>query len=135
MKKKLWIIAGVLVLCIVLGVFFWVDRYKLNADKIDRISFGNASTAPVLNEEETAKFIELFNAADYAGEGTGEGCTPDWSVYVYCKDGSHYLISEFCKAGGMLEVSHRYPGEGTKAWFYVQSTEFYDFILEMMDKY
>ena len=63
-------------LCIVLSVFFWVDRYKLNADKIDRISLGNASTVPVLNEEETAKFLKLFNAADYAGEDTGEFLCP-----------------------------------------------------------
>lgn len=134
MKKKAWIIAGVLVLCalcVVVGIFFWADRYKLNADEIDRISLWNASltASSDLKAEDAERFVELFNKARYAGKGTGEGGTPDWSVSVYCKDGTRYQISEHGQAGSTVQV------QGEKAWFYVESTELKDFILELMEKY
>lgn len=141
MKKKGWIIAGALALCIVLGIVLgvvcWQNRYKLNADEIDRISLlPDPFTASVnLEAEDAERFIELFNAAKYAGEANGEGTTPEWLVRVYCNDGSCYKISDFSKTSGRIQVSYYDPSGGMEAWFYVESLELMDFVLEMVSKY
>ena len=141
MKKKAWIIAGVLTLCIVLGivlgVFFWLEQYKLDADEIDRIALWNMwhTASSDLEPEDAARFIELFNEAQYAGKTRGYGTTPDWSVSVYFQDGSYYLISDFSETSGTVEISRWYPEERKETGFYVKNTELYDFILEMQEKY
>lgn len=122
-------------LCLVLFVH-WRNLHKIDADQVEKIQLGNTchQSVEVLNAEDTAKFIELFNFAKYAGKANGEGGTPDWTVSVYYRDGSYLTISEFGSAGSTCEVTLRNADRGKKVWYYVKSEELRAFILEMMDQ-
>ena len=115
------------VLCLSLFVH-WNSLHKIDAERVEKIQLGNAPTSVTFNAEDTAKFIELFNSAQYAGKGTGEGGTPDWIAFVYYQDGSYLTISEFGGAGRSFEVFLRDANRNKKAWYYVNSEELESFL-------
>lgn len=84
-----------------------------------------------LNAEDSARFIELFNASKYEGKGTGEGGTPDFGIRVYFRDGTSLSATDF---SGKLEVSIFSADAEKKAWYYLSSNELYAFLLELADK-
>lgn len=134
MKKKIWIIAGAVVLCILIVINIGMFSRRINVDQVDKVQFGNNPMSEGFSTEDTAKFIKLFNSARYAGEGTGEGGTPEIQVYVYYRDGSYLIISEFSGKGRDFEVSLHNASGNQKDWYYLSSKELDEFVLEMMAK-
>ena len=86
-----------------------------------------------MTSDDTKKFIELYNSSKYGGEGTGEGCTPEFGIRVYFRDGTYLLVSDFC-GFRKFEVSLRNADGVQQAWYYISSEEFSEFALELADK-
>ena len=139
MKKSIiiWIVS---VLCAVVLIWLLFNYYnsphKLYVNRVKEIKIVSFTTLPTvtLNAEETVKFIELFNSASYEGKTTGEGGTPDWTVFVFYQDGSNLNISEFGSAGSKCEVEMHNKNLFEKSGYYVSSAELRAFILEMQNK-
>lgn len=135
LKNKWMIIA----LCALLLVgLFWVCRGNINridANTVLKVSFGSTPEFDGWSVEDTETFIDLFNEAQYAGKGTGEGGTPDITVFVYFKDGSYMWVSDFDGRGLDFEVTLHGSDKKIDAWYYLNSEELKIFILEMLDKF
>lgn len=120
----------IIVLCVVIAVIL-ISQHKIFPWRVEKIS----APGGTLSAEDAEKFIWLFNLAQYKGRGTGEGGTPDIQVYVYYKDGSYLIISEFGGKGKNFEVSLRNAdGKHTGVWYYVNSEALEQFVLELIDE-
>jgi len=86
-----------------------------------------------MTSDDTKKFIELYNSSKYGGEGTGEGCTPEFGIHVYFRDGTYLLVNDFC-GFRKFEVSFRNADGVQKAWYYISSEEFSAFAADLADK-
>ena len=134
MKKKIWIIAGAVVLCILIVINIGIFSRRINLDRVEKVQFRNDPVSEGFSAEDTEKFIKLFNSARYAGEGTGDGGTPEIQVYVYYRDGSYLIISEFSGKGRDFEVTRHDANGKQEDWYYISSKELDAFVLEMVDK-
>jgi len=84
-----------------------------------------------LNAEDSAKFIELYNAAKYAGEATGEGGTPEFGIHVSFRDGTQLYVNDFY---GKFEVWLDDADGDKKEWHYIGSNDLYNFVSELANK-
>ena len=90
----------------------------------------------MLNEEETARFTELYNASKYEGEGTGEGGTAEFGAVVYFRDGTTLRANDFGSFGVIgkdFEVTLRNADGSKTAWYYLNGKELYNFVSELVD--
>lgn len=86
-----------------------------------------------LTSADTKKFIDLFNSSKYEGEGTGEGCTPEFGIRVYFRDGRYLLVNDFC-GFRKFEVSLRNADGVQQEWYYISSQRFSAFATELAEK-
>ncbi len=124
MKKNVWIIVGIVVLCIVLIVAFWPSRHRINPNQVERIAVPGGPHS----EEDTERFIELFNKATYKGTDIGYGTTPEYHCEVYLTDGSYLLIHQY--GGPNFRVNH-YVNEQETSDYFIESRQLADFISEL----
>lgn len=87
-----------------------------------------------LSADDSARFIELYNSSKYSGKGTGEGGTPKFGIYVYFRDGARLRVNDFDGLGKDFEVSLYNSDGASKAWYYINSEELYNFVSELADK-
>lgn len=107
------------------------DNKRISESKVEKAELNGY----LLPEEDLNTFIYWFNIADYKGEGTGEGGTPDYTLKVFFKDGSFMRISDFCGKGITYEVS-RFDADGNKTeWYYVYIDELENFFETMFEKH
>lgn len=134
MKKSriVWIGAVLCIVALCASLFaYWTSFHKIDPDKVEIIRFGNDPVSEVFGEEDTAKFIKLFNAARYKEEDIGYGTTPDIMVCVYFHDGSYMIINEY--GNGNFHVSVR-NGDGDPVDnYFVNSKVLQAFALEWLD--
>lgn len=130
--RNKWMIAALCALLLV-GLFFVCrsNKHRIDAKTVLKVSFGSTPEFDGWSVEDTETFIDLFNRAKYAGEGTGEGGTPEISVYVYFKDGSYMCVNDFGGKGRNIEVT---LFNSDKKTYYLNSEDLEAFILEMLDK-
>lgn len=132
MKKKgiIFGIVGVLLLCVaVVFVLNWNRTDRINAFRVERIELMDGS----LSAEKTREFIRLFNSASYAGEWIGDGGTPDYQVFVYYRDGSCLIVSDFRAADRDFEVTLREEDGEKPVSYYVNSEELKEFVSELYE--
>lgn len=104
---------------------------RIESNQIEKIVAWTHNTAEyTLSEDDFAKFIELYNAAQYGGKATGEGGTPDFGIIVYFSDGTYLRVNDFY---GKLEVGLD-KGSNKEAWYYISSNELYTFMAELANK-
>ena len=105
---------------------------KIDADLVEKIVLWEHSPPGIpLTAEESAKFIELYNASEYDGKPTGEGGTPDFGIMVYFTDGTCLHANDFY---GRLEAWITNPEGHTQDDFYIRSQELYAFVSELAAK-
>lgn len=135
-KMTKWI---VLALCVaILGTFLlaqWRNTRDIHWDEVVKVHFAGVTESEAWSTEDAQTFIDLFNMADYAGRGTGEGGTPEVQIYVWYQDGSYLIVSEFNCLGRDFEVSLKNADNKKIAWYYVNSEELEAFVYEMVKKY
>ena len=123
---------------VILGVLLfaqWRDSRVIKADQVVKVHFAGVTESEAWSTEDAQTFIDLFNMADYAGRGTGEGGTPEVQIYVWYQDGSYLIVSEFNCLGRDFEASLRNTDNKKIAWYYVNSEELEAFVYEMVKKY
>ena len=123
---------------VLLGAFLfaqWRNTRNIHGDEVVKVYFAGVTESEAWSAEDAKIFIELFNGAEYAGRGTGEGGTPEVQVYVLFQDDSYLIVSEFSCLGRDFEVSLRDAYGKQKAWYYVNSEELKSFIIDMVEKY
>ena len=105
---------------------------KVEKNQVEKITAWTHNTVKYeLNEEDSAKFIELYNVSKYEGKGTGEGGTPNFGITVYFFDGAYLRVNDFY---GKLEV-WLYDADGDeKEWYYISSNELYNYVSELANK-
>ena len=103
MKRVLLAILAA-VLCFALAS---CDAKRISESKVEKAELNGY----LLPEEDLNTFIYWFNKAEYKGEGTGEGGTPDYTLEVFFKDGSTMRISDFGGKGITFEV-FRFDADG-----------------------
>lgn len=86
-----------------------------------------------MTSDDAKIFIELYNSSKYGGAGTGEGCTPEFGIRVYFRDGTYLLVNDFC-GFRKFEVSLRNADGIQQACYYISSEAFSEFALELADK-
>ena len=123
---------------VLLGAFLfaqWRGSRVIKADQVVKVYFAGVTESEAWSAEDAETFIELFNMAEYAGRGTGEGGTPEVQVYVSFQDDSYLIVSEFNCMGRDFEVSLRGADGKRRAWYYVNSKELETFAYAMVQKY
>lgn len=132
--KNKWLLIA---LCAILLVAVFAIRqrnlYKIDPHRVDRITFEDRPETRELTAEETAKFIELYNSAVYAGKATGDGGTPDYNFTVHFKDGSYMWVNDFNSMGKDFEVSVYNSLKIEIAWYYVDSQHLLTFMHTLAD--
>ena len=105
---------------------------KVEKNQVEKITAWTHNTVKYeLNEEDSAKFIELYNVSKYEGKGTGEGGTPNFGITVYFFDGAYLRVNDFY---GKLEV-WLYDADGDeKEWYYISGNELYNYVSELANK-
>ncbi len=132
MKKKVFII---LLIAVVVLIGFSVLSFYTRLDNISRsqiekitISTYHQERPHEWTEDEIAQFIKLYNAALYGGPADGSGCTPNYEVTVYYKDGSSMQLSEFCGIKADFEVTIRSTAGVCSPTHYIKSAELRAFL-------
>lgn len=127
MKRVLLAILAA-VLCFALAS---CDAKRISESKVEKAELNGY----LLPEEDLNTFIYWFNKAEYKGEGTGEGGTPDYTLEVFFKDGSTMRISDFGGKGITFEV-FRFDADGnTTEWYYVYIDELETYFERMREKH
>ena len=86
-----------------------------------------------LSADESKKFIELFNTANYEGKSTGEGGTPQFGIDVYFSDGAYLHVNDFAGVHKFEVYASEANGSQSRC-YYVSSEELYAFAAEMAEK-
>ncbi len=86
-----------------------------------------------LSADESKKFIELFNTANYEGKSTGEGGTPQFGIRVYFSDGAYLHVNDFAGVHKFEVYASEANGSQSRC-YYVSSEELYTFAAEMAEK-
>ena len=99
------------------------------ADQVEKIG---APGGP-LNEEETQKFIKLFNTASYKGKDIGYGTTPELGFTATFRDGSKLYVQDY---GGDIFVVFRVTNDpyANKNQYFVESKQLRQFMEELAAK-
>ncbi|MBR5264494.1 MAG: hypothetical protein IKV50_07365 [Clostridia bacterium] len=127
MKRVLLAILAA-VLCFALAS---CDAKRISESKVEKAELNGH----LLPEEDLNTFIYWFNKAEYKGEGTGEGGTPEYSLEVFFKDGSFMRISDFNGRGITYEVSRFDAERNQTEWYYVYIDELETFFERMYEKH
>ncbi len=105
----------------------------IDAEQVEKISVWCHDGRRDLNADEAARFIRLYNASKYAGEGTeAVGTTPAFGVDVYFFDGSVLAVNDFQCTGEDFEV-YMFRQDQRLAWCYVDNQALLQFLLEDLD--
>lgn len=137
MKKKVFII--LLIAVVVLIGFsvlsFYTRLDNISRSQIERIAIGtyHQERSHEWTEDEIAQFVKLYNAALYGGPADGSGCTPNYEVTIYYKDGSSMQLSEFCGIKADFEVTIRNVAGVRSPAHYIKSAELRAFLDELYD--
>ena len=115
-------------LCVLLFAS-WRGAHQIDPVRVEKIVISfNQAEGYELTAAESAAFIKSYNTSAYAGEGTGEGGTPEFGITVHFRDGSILRVNDFSAMGRNFEVSLRDAAGDKKAWYYVNSEELYAFV-------
>ena len=107
------------------------DDKRISESKVEKAELNGY----LLPEEDLKTFYYWFNKAEYKGEGTGEGGTPDYTLKVFFKDGSTMRISDFGGKGITFEVC-RFDADGNNTeWYYVYIDELETYFERMSEKH
>lgn len=96
MRKLMTVCLAILILFSVVGC---ARHRHVDIEQVDYVevwSQPHSSQGHMLNEEDRARFVELYNGAESGGEPTGEGGTPDYGFRIVMKNGTIIRINEFC---------------------------------------
>lgn len=112
------------------------SRLKIKEENVESavICFSGYNTTVTLNEEETEKFIELFNKVSEGIVPQGELATPDTSVSFKYKDGKTVRFYFYGKDYSTHEINFDKDG-AHEDFYYFQSNELRDFVYQTRDKY
>lgn len=107
------------------------DNKRISESKVEKAELNGY----LLPEEDLKTFYYWFNKAEYKGEGTGEGGTPDYTLEVFFKDGSTMRIYDFGGKGITFEV-FRFDADGNRTeWYYVYIDELETYFERMREKH
>ena len=135
MKKYIAIILAATFLFLCFGCTNKNDFPTISASEVESIHVWAEGTYNEiqLNTHEMKTFIKLYNKSEYKGEGTGNGGTPEWGVFVCYKNGSEMYINEFNGRNLDFELS-LHTASGQEAWCYINNQELMKFIQEKVEK-
>ena len=132
MKKYIAIILAVTFVFLCIGCSASNDYPQISYAQIESVHVWAQGTYNdmQLNVDEMKTFITLYNQSQYMGEGTGNGGTPEWGVFVCYKNGDELYINEF-NGSEDFEIS-LHTSTGKKAWCYVNNQELINYLQEMV---
>ncbi len=113
-----------------------LSHLKINESKIKSIEiYGYTGRHETLSEDETKKFIELFNSVSQGIVPRGEIVSPDARVDVYFQNGEEMSFAFYGKDYTLLDV-RAYDKDGEQDdYYHFHSNELRDFVYEMAEKY
>ena len=135
-KKKIIVLSifVAVILCIAtvcVSVLIYKNSFsKISPDKVEKVVVwvDGPTKDKELNTEETEALIKMYNGSKYAGNGKGDGGTPQVQAIVYFTDGSVLRISEFGLIDRDIEVTLRSKNGIEKRWFYLNNQELLDYL-------
>ena len=129
-NKTVWIvIVCIVVVCLALFAW-WKSAYMIDVSQVENISFGNSPASEAFSEEDTAKFILLFNLARYKGKDIGYGTTPELEMSVYFHDGRCLSVSEY--GDHNFFVVYRADGKSQSSQgYFIESKMLDDFVWKL----
>lgn len=137
-KKKVTIVACVILAFLVLLAAFWVSR-RINPWQVEKVLFvthHGHGQAFELDEAETKHFIRLYNFGSVSRIPPEGETTPDYLVHVYFSDGSCMVLGDTCGKKYDFEVSYRdQNGKNTGRTLYADNNTLEEFLLTLADKY
>ena len=135
-KKKIIVLSifAAVILCVAtlcVSVLIYKNSFpKISPDKVEKVVIwvDGPTKDKELNPQETDALIKMYNDSKYAGNGRGDGGTPQVQAIVYFTDGSVLRISEFRLIDRDIEVSLSNKNGIKKRWFYINNRELLDYL-------
>ena len=142
MKKKLFLLAillsfaSILVSCSAITGKTSLSKLKIKEDTVESIVLNSHLNGKItLNQEEAAKFTQLFNEVSEGIIPQGEIVSPDTSVIVYYKNGEETRFDFYGKDYNLLDI-RAYDKEGKQTHYYhFSSNDLRNFVYETVEKY
>ena len=106
---------------------------KIDPEQVDTVSVWVHTSQWNMTSSDVDKFINLYNASKYKGEGTGEGGTPAFGVEVYFVDGSELHIHDFQAMGRDFEVTFFDASGERTAWYYINNQALLEYLCKMAE--
>ena len=125
----------IVILCV--SLFTACQRFeRIEASQVERIVVWTYIDEECeLNEDDSAKFIELFNSSKYEGKESDFGTTAEFGICVYFRDGAYLRANDFACGGMDFEVSLHDSDGNEKEHYYITNEELYTFVLELTELY
>lgn len=135
MKKFVpFLLASILMIGLIgYGINGYQRSPKIDPEQVDTISVWVHTVQWKMTSGDVDKFINLYNASKYRGEGTGEGGTPAFGVEVYFVDGSELHINDFQAMGRDFEVTFFDANGERTAWYYINNHALLEYLCKMVE--
>ena len=142
MKKRISIISFLITLVVLLTSCSYltgkanISHLRIKESKLDSINFHYhfGEKDATLNEEETDKFIELFNNITTGIIPEGELCTPDLIVTIKYNNSKKTVVYFYGEDYPTIEIK-TYDKDGKQdEWYYFHADELRNFAYETAKK-
>lgn len=135
MKKFVpFLLASILMIgLIVYGINGYQRFLKIDPEQVDTISVWVHTVQWKMTSGDVDKFINLYNASKYRGEGTGEGGTPVFVVDVHFVDGSVLNVNDFQALGRDFEVTLLDATGQREVWCYINNQPLLEYLCKMVE--
>ena len=129
--------SALLIVFLCVSLFTACQRFeRIEASQVERIVVWTHLVEECeLNEDDSAKFIELFNSSKYEGKESDFGTTPEFGIYIYVRDGTYLYVTDFPCGGMDFEVSLHDSDRNEKEHYFITNEELYAFVLELTELY
>ena len=125
----LGIVAAVLlVLYLIYSLVNWVLIKPIDADDVQKITFGSSHE---LNEAQIEEFIEIYHSSKYYGKERNFDTTPDYQFNIYLDDSTWIDVSEY---GHLFIVEYHYSN-GESELFHVKNNKLDGFVEDWRASY
>lgn len=119
-------------LCVSLLTACTAEFKAIDTAEVEKITVWSITTGAdeerELNADESARFIELYNASKFEGDDKTGDSTPNFGVKVYFSNGTVMSVLDYHFTGMDFEVYLLGADGKTTDWYYISSDKLHTFV-------